>query len=267
MSDNAAFSGNIPEIYDKHLGSLLFEQYAIDLIERIQNGNYGAILEIACGTGIVSKYLPEIFTKGEKIISTDLNPDMIEIAKKKVKEGSIEWKVADMQELPFDDSTFDLVFMQFGIMFAPDKEKSFREIYRVLKPGGKLIFNVWQSLEKNQFAFITNEVVSGYFKENPPPFYKIPFSYNDEEEIKNILSKVGFSEISLDKIKKNSTSVDVEFAAKGLLEGNPVMLQINERDPKLLEVIKKELAGELSKKLGDKPMKAELNAIVCEATK
>jgi len=267
MSDNAAFSGSIPEIYDKYLGPFLFEKYAIDLIERIENGEYKSILEIACGTGIVSKFLPEIFTNDEKIICSDLNPDMIEIAKKKVKEDRIEWKVVDMQEMPFDDNTFDLVFMQFGIMFAPDKEKAFREMYRVLKPGGKLLFNVWQSLEKNRFAFITNEIVTGHFKENPPAFYQVPFSYGDENEIKRILSKVGFRDISLDNLKKSTTAEDAGLLAKGLVEGNPVILQINERDPALLPVIEKELTNELVQKMGDKPLKAELNAIVCEAIK
>lgn len=267
MSHETAFSGNIPEKYDKYLGPLLFENFAIDLIERIQNGNYKFILEIACGTGIVSKYLPEIFTKEEKIVCLDLNPDMIEIAKKKVSEGRIEWKVADMQELPFEDSSFDIVFIQFGIMFVPDKEKAFREIYRVLKPGGKLLFNVMDILEKNQFAKVTNEILNKYFKDDPVTFYLVPFSYNNEGEIRKILAGTGFNDISFDYLRKKSSSVDTGSAVKGLLEGNPVLLQINERDPELLPVISTELREELSKKFGDKPMKIELNAIVCEAVK
>lgn len=267
MADSISFSGSIPEIYDKNLGPLLFEQFAIDLIERIENGSFESILELACGTGIVTKYLTEIIPADKKIVVSDLNPDMLEVAKKKVKRQNVEWKVIDMHEIPFDDSTFDLVVMQFGIMFVPDKEKVFKEIYRVLKPGGKFLFNVWQSLEKNPIANITNEVVNRHFKDNPVTFYQIPFSYHNESEVRKDLTNAGFKDISMDELHKTNTSVDSEFAAKGLLEGNPVVLQIKERNPDLLMQLRKELQEELKQKLGDKPMKAELNTIVFEGIK
>ena len=116
MEKIAAFAGSVPANYEKYLGPFLFEPYALDLISRLQDKKYNDILEIACGTGRVTKHLAAA-VKHDTLTATDLNPDMISTAKEKVDDKSIKWISADAMQLPFDDNSFDLVVMQFGIMF------------------------------------------------------------------------------------------------------------------------------------------------------
>ena len=136
MEKTAAFAGTIPANYERYLGPFLFEPYALDLVARLQDKKYPDILEIACGTGRVTKHLAKS-VKHDVLTATDLNPDMINIAKEIIRDNTIKWMPADAMQLPFQDGSFDLVVIQFGIMFFPDREKGLQEAYRVLKPGGK----------------------------------------------------------------------------------------------------------------------------------
>src|SRR5438132_1761728 len=149
MSSNTVFTNSIAENYEKYMGPIFFEPYAKDTVNRLSSGKVNSILEIACGTGQVTRLLRERFPDA-KIIATDLNPGMLELAKKIVKpEDKIEWLAADAQELPFGENTFDAVICQFGLMFVPNKQKAVNEAYRVLKPDARFIFNTWDRIEKN----------------------------------------------------------------------------------------------------------------------
>src|SRR5205823_6905995 len=149
MSSSAEFTNNVAENYEKYMGPIFFEPYAKDMTDRLGTGNITSILEIACGTGQVTRLLRTKFPDA-KITATDLNPGMLETAKKIINEkDKIEWLIADAQELPFDENTFDAVICQFGLMFLPDKQKGINEARRVLKPEGKFIFNTWDSMQNN----------------------------------------------------------------------------------------------------------------------
>src|SRR5215510_13836554 len=101
MEKTAAFAGTIPANYEKYLGPFLFEPYALDLVSRLQDKKYNDILEIACGTGRVTKHLASS-VKYDVLTATDLNPDMISVAKEKITNASIKWMPADAIQLPFD---------------------------------------------------------------------------------------------------------------------------------------------------------------------
>src|SRR6267154_3938909 len=182
-ANDVAFSGSVPSNYDQYLGPLLFEPYALDLVSRIRDTNIVRVLELACGTGRVTRHLRTVLPGKVKIFASDLNPDMITIAKDRVVGENIEWTTVDMQHIPFEAEFFDLVVCQFGIMFVPDKPKAYREIHRVLKKGGVFLFNVWDKLELNLPYQVADQVVNSFFKDNPVLFYRVPFSYHDRATI------------------------------------------------------------------------------------
>src|SRR5688572_19334555 len=132
------FTGHIPEFYDRHLGPVLFEPYAFDMATRVAAvAPNGPVLEIACGSGILTRHLRAKLLTTAQIVATDLNQPMLDIAQK--KEGiseDVEWKQADASSLPFSDRCFAAVVNQFGMMFVPDKNQAVREAERVLKDGG-----------------------------------------------------------------------------------------------------------------------------------
>jgi SAM-dependent methyltransferase len=105
---------------------------------------------------------------------------MIDFAARKFKTSKrLEWKQVDATTLPFKDESFDVVVCQFGLMFVPDKVTAIRETYRVLKPGGRFVFNVWDAIERNDFAYLAHKTITSFFENDPPIFYEVPFSFHD----------------------------------------------------------------------------------------
>jgi len=266
MERNATFAGAIPAGYEKYLGPFLFEPYAKDIVSRMLDKKYPKILEIACGTGRVTAHLSKSVLH-DTLTATDLNEDMINVAKKNVKDKNIQWMTADALNLPFEKNSFDAVVCQFGIMFFPDKLKGLQEAHRVLKSGGKLIFNTWDKIENNLAIHLGRKVIESYFGNNPPTFYNTPFSMFDEKELKNLMKDARFKNIKVELVKKEGTSPSAADVAKGMVNGNPIYLSICEKDPSLIEPIEKHVEKVLVEKFGNKSLKSLLSAWVCEAEK
>jgi ubiquinone/menaquinone biosynthesis C-methylase UbiE len=192
--ENAKFVGTIPAAYDDCLGPVIFAPYAHDLAARVQACvRKGHLLEVACGTGQLTRRLVAQLSPDVRITATDLNDAMLAHAKAGVPASArLDWRVADASDLPFPSATFDSVACQFGLMFVPDKVVALRETRRVLKPGGTFFFNVWCRIEDNAFARVVHEVVATFFDAQPPTFYQVPFGYHDEAVIQAHLDQVGF---------------------------------------------------------------------------
>lgn len=262
----AQFSGSIPAVYDRYLRTLLFQPYAEDLAARLEMKGHGSVLELACGTGILTRVLRSCLPSTVKLTATDLNEPMFRNAADKfAREESVEWLQADACSLPFDDQIFDAVVCQFGIMFVPDKALAAREAHRVLKPDGLFLFNVWDSLEHNELTRIAHETIAGYFENDPPAFYQLPFGYHDHGEIKRALEGAGFGEIRIDVVEKISAADRVEDAAKGLVQGTPIAIAITERDPSLLSVITSGVADAIKNRFGEANIRVPMRALVVQA--
>jgi len=263
MSDSISFSGAMPEKYDRYQGPVYFEPYAVDLVGRIDSSEMKDVLEIACGTGRVTHHLRQALPTSVKLIATDLNGDMLEFARSKMKNEEIDWKVADAQDLPFTDNSFDLVVCAFGYMFATDKQKAFNEAYRVLKPGGQLLFNTWDKLEYNGASMLCRQLVSKhFFNDKPPPSYNLPYSMNEMEDIHSLLTEAGFHDILIESVSKKGRSNAAINIANGFIEGPLIYNEIRKVDPALIDELKNLVAKELAAKYGDAPMITPMRAIV-----
>ncbi len=263
---NAAFTGSIPENYDRYLGPVLFEPYAKDLVARLNISDDASVLELACGTGIVTKQLFEKHAPSVKIVATDLNESMLNYGRDKFgSETSVEWKQADASELPFADQSFDAVVCQFGLMFFPDKKLAVSETYRVLKPSGAFLFNVWDAIEQNDLPHTAHEVIGKFFADNPPDFYQVPFSFHDPKEIRSLLSAAGFCDIQLTPLPLAAIAVSALDVAKGLIHGNPIITAIRERDESSIPEIEAALTAAIAARYGAAPVRASMQALICTA--
>lgn len=269
MSDqHTAFIGSIPENYDRYLGPALFEPYAFDMAERLNVSEGASVLELACGTGIVTRRLRDRLPPGVRLIATDLNEAMIGYAARKFRPGeAVEWKQADATALPFADESFDAVVCQFGLMFVPDKERAIREAYRVLNLGGTFLFSTWDAIEQNDLAHIAHTTISTFFEHDPPDFYEVPFCFHDPEVIRSLLMGTGFRDIKLSLLTLPSISPSASEAAKGLVEGNPVIVAINERSPSDVPRIVAAVAAAVAARCGDMPVQGRMQAYVCTAVR
>ena len=197
MNERAAqFVGSIPENYDRGLGPVIFEGWADDVARRVASLNPASVLEMAAGTGIVTRQLRNALPDACELIATDLNPPMLEVAKAKFQpDEGIQFEQADAMDLRYEDERFDLVLCQFGVMFFPDKEKSHSEVRRVLKGDGDYLFTLWDSFEANPFGKVIHETVARFFPNDPPGFYKVPYGYHDATEIRDAALR-GFCNVS-----------------------------------------------------------------------
>jgi ubiquinone/menaquinone biosynthesis C-methylase UbiE len=187
------------------------------------------VLETAAGTGIVTRALRDALPPETRIVATDLNPPMLEVGRRKFRsDENVEFSPADATALPFADESFDLVACQFGVMFFPGKEKSYREVKRVLRAGGRYLFNVWDAHRHNPFGRISHETVAGFFPNDPPQFQRLPFSYTFDEA-KDALTEAGFADIEVSVFRMDKTLPEPERLARGIVFGSPLIDQIKGR--------------------------------------
>ena len=152
-SDATSFTGNIPQHYDQGLGPIIFAEYAADIARRVVASRPARVLETAAGTGIVTRKLRDALPDGAQLTATDFNPPMLDIARTKFRPGEqVSFQQADATALPFADASFDAIVCQFGVMFFPDKAKSFAEAYRVLARGGRYVLSVWTPIDTIRLA-------------------------------------------------------------------------------------------------------------------
>jgi SAM-dependent methyltransferase len=269
MSDTAAsFIGNIPQYYDQGLGPIIFADYAADIARRVAAGRPARVLETAAGTGIATRKLRDALPADAQLTATDLNPPMLDIARAKFRAGEqVVFQPADAVALPFADGSFDAIACQFGLMFYPDKAKSFSEAYRVLAPGGRYVFSVWDSHRHNPFGRIAHEVVGRLCPADPPQFYSVPFSCHQIDPIKELLMAAGFGDIGIAVIRQERELPDAANFARAAVYGNPLIDQVRARGGVDPERIVDALTQEFRREFGDDPGRLPLQAIVFSATK
>lgn len=261
-TDNASFVGSMPENYDRGLGPYLFVDYAADLAQRAAAVEPRRVLELAAGTGIVTRSLRDALPGNCELTATDLNPPMLDVATAKFQAGeNVKFEPADATALEYADTSFDTAVCQFGIMFFPDKDQSFKEVRRVLQPGGTYLFNVWDAWEHNAYARIVFETVSTYFDGDPPGFFRVPFSYHDVDVIEPALRAAGFTQIRSAHVKKQVRLSSASDFAQGLVYGNPSQVQLLERgvDP---DEVRDAVALAIDEQLGNE---MTIQALVVEA--
>src|SRR5258708_18133972 len=129
------------------------DSFAADLVQRLPERPPGEVLEIACGTGIVTRRLRERLSPSLRLVATDLSKAMLDYARARLDgRKGIEWREADAQKLPFGDDTFGAVVCGFGLMFAPDRQAALGEAPPVLAKGRTLLFNRLERLRKHRQA-------------------------------------------------------------------------------------------------------------------
>lgn len=261
------FTGSIPKNYDDHMGPMFFEDYAIELANRIDPSTVKVALELSCGTGRVTNHIRKVLLPTSKLIASDISPDMLAIAKEKLKNESIEWQSIDFTKIPLADNSIDLVVCSFGYMFAENKVTAFAEALRVLRPGGTLIISTWDKLENNEASQVFRKTIKKYFGDSLPDTYKIPYSMYDPTAIKTQLLQAGFSKVKIDLVEKESVSESARKATIGMVQGGSLYNVIIKTNPAWVDEISAEVEKELSEKYGSAPMKAPMKAWIAQAWK
>jgi ubiquinone/menaquinone biosynthesis C-methylase UbiE len=261
------FAGSIPEIYDRYMVPLIFEPYALDLAERVAEAKPQVLLETAAGTGVVTRAIAARLPAGARYVVTDLNQPMLNQAKaRQSPDARIEWKQADALALPFEDQSFDLVACQFGAMFFPEKVQGYKEARRVLKPGGRFLFNVWDKISENDFADVVTDVLAKIFPDDPPRFMaRTPHGYHDVERIRAELKAAGFGEISIDPVDRRSKAASPLDPAIAYCQGTPLRNEIETRDASRLQDSTEQAEQAIADRFGSGAVDGRIRAYVISA--
>jgi ubiquinone/menaquinone biosynthesis C-methylase UbiE len=267
VATDKLFAGSIPETYDRLLVPLIFERYALDLAGRIVRTDPRHVLETAAGTGVLTRAIAARLPADARLIATDLNQPMLDYAMGRQRDdGRIAWQQADALALPFDQKTFDVVACQFGVMFFPDKVQGFKEARRVLKPGGRFFFNVWDRIEENDFAHVVTEALAELFPHDPPRFLaRTPHGHHDVERLRDELSAAGFRTISSDAVDGRSRAASPRDGAFAYCQGTPLRNEIEARDATRLEEATTHASKALARRFGSGAVEGRIRALVITA--
>jgi ubiquinone/menaquinone biosynthesis C-methylase UbiE len=267
LETDKAFAGSIPENYDRYMVPLIFQPFAADLAQRAASFSPNAVLETAAGTGVVTRALAPKLSPGARYVVTDFNQPMVDYAaSRQTPDSRITWRQADALAVPFEEAAFDLVCCQFGAMFFPDRSSAYREAKRVLKPGGRLLFNVWDRIEENVFADYVTNALAEFFPNDPPRFLaRTPHGYHDTALIRRELEDAGFSRVAIETRAEQSRASSPRLPAVAYCQGTPLRNEIEARDAGKLEAATDYAASAIAHKHGSGEVVAKIQAHVIVA--
>lgn len=261
------FTGSIPEFYDRAMVPLIFEPYARDLARRAARLAPLTVLEVAAGTGVVTRALAAALPAQARIVATDLNQPMLDHAQTRMApDPRIRWRQADAQALPFEDARFDAVVCQFGAMFFPDRVGAYGQARRVMRPGGYFLFNVWSAIEENDFADAVTQALGRLFPGDPPRFLaRTPHGYHDADAIRADLHEAGFSDVGIEPLEAVSVAPSAHAAAAAYCRGTPLRAEIEARGS--LEQATQVAADAIAQRFGQGEVRGRIRALVVVARK
>jgi ubiquinone/menaquinone biosynthesis C-methylase UbiE len=266
MSLDRFFAGSIPSLYERLLVPLIFAPYALDLARRARSLAPTRVLEIAAGTGVVTRALAEALPASCEIIATDLNPAMLEEAQHRPIAREVTWRSADALELPFDDASFDLVVCQFGVMFFPDRVRGYAQARRVLEPEGSFLFNSWDAIAQNDFAEEVTKALAAWQPAAALGFLaRTPHGYHEPARIRADLAAAGFADVRVDVVAARSVAESARAVAIAYCQGTPLRNEIEALGPGALEEATEVATDALARRFGGGPVDGNISALVALA--
>jgi ubiquinone/menaquinone biosynthesis C-methylase UbiE len=233
--DHEASSNTPAEIYEQCLVPTMFEPFAKDLIQLCNVQPSDRILDVACGTGIVSRLVIDyVDSSMGKVVGVDINPIMLNMAHRCAAGKNIEWKEGSAISLPFPSESFDLVICQQGLQFFPDRTKALREMNRVLVRGsnrgykrggkgssyGRLVLRAWTSIKDSPGFHILEQILQETISRGSATILQLPHSLSDSSTLVSLVRAAGFNKILSKEITKTISFPSVEEFVVGYTNGS-----------------------------------------------
>lgn len=216
-------SPNPAEAYERFIVQNMFVPWTADLIQRAAPQPGERVLDLACGTGIVTRSVASIVGAEGAVTGLDISPGMLEVARSLTPSGGakVEWREGSGTELPFEDGSFDLVLCQQGLQFFPDHGAGLREIKRVLTAGGRAVISLWRNLDAQPVMKAFDAVVSRHIAEGA---FGPPFSLGDSGIIGRLASEAGFSGLDIQQADLTVNVSNPDEFAPMMLRGATAVL-------------------------------------------
>lgn len=179
----------VAEDYEKLLAPVLFSEWANRLADAAEIRQGQHVLDVACGTGILTRVIAERVGTNGVVSGVDVNPGMLAVANRIAPE--VEWREGDAEALPYEDDSFDAVLCQFGLMLFSSPKTALQEMERVLKPGGHLEVAVFGSLDDLPAYAAIADVYRRLADESVGNAICMPFSMGDKDALRSVFASAG----------------------------------------------------------------------------
>jgi SAM-dependent methyltransferase len=252
-----------PRSYDEEIGPYTFGPFAHELAACLPEGFEGDVLEMACGTGLVTRALRRRMAPGARLVATDLSPAMLAYAREQLRDQAIEWREADALRLPFHDNAFDALVCGFGLMFLPDRAAALREWRRLLREGGRLMLTVWDRIEDNPHALAFVQLIESMVPGDPEMKFRTPYELADAAALDRLLAEAGFEKRRIETRRIPIRDADPARMASGQIRGTPRAALITAKGMAIDDVVAR-VARALAEQGGD-PYEGYCQALLVQA--
>jgi ubiquinone/menaquinone biosynthesis C-methylase UbiE len=192
-------SGNAAEVYERQLVPVMLAPWAPKLIDlaEVQPGMH--VLDVACGTGVVTRLAAERVGSTGRVVGLDINTAMLSVARQlgPIGGATVEWLEASALEIPLPDSSFDVVFCQHGLQQFPDRPTALREMRRVLVPSGRLALCVWSRIQGSPGMAALAEALERHVGAETGANRRAPFTLGDPVQLRALVGDAGFRDIDV----------------------------------------------------------------------
>jgi ubiquinone/menaquinone biosynthesis C-methylase UbiE len=244
MADAPPISGTPGEVYQREMVPAIFARWAPDLIELAGLRPGERVLDVACGTGVVTRLAAARVGPTGKVTGLDINPAMLAAARAQAAPPAVEWVEGSALAIPLPDESVDAVLCQQGLQFFPDRAAALREMRRALGPGGRLVLSVWQAVDRQPAFHALEQALArriGTERAALPPF-----SFGDREALRAVVAGAGFRDVRVRAEIKTTRFPSPQHFVQVIAAGAPSMLgALAEQGPDGLESLAEEVAATL----------------------
>ncbi len=213
-----------PAIYERELVPAIFGPWSLITVSTAALQSDECVLDVACGTGVVTRKVAECINERGRVVGLDINADMLEFARSQpIRSGTpVEWVQGDAQAMPFANGTFDVALCQGGLQFMHDRLAALREMYRVLQADGRLVVLLYEDLQASSGFAILARTIAPYVDPKVVEHIVAPFMLNDKKEVQALFKEVGFVRISLSEETKITRFRSAEYFVRSRLLGSRI---------------------------------------------
>ena len=221
--------GSTPELYERYLVPAITSLWAADLIDRMPLRPDDRVLDVACGTGVVTRLAAERVATG-RVVGLDLNPGMLAVARIAGEGAATEWLKGSALALPFEDSCFDVVLCQLGLQFFPDRSLALREMKRVLAPSGHVALSVYSAIERTPAAYAFVRALDLHLGPDASKIKRSEHAFSDPSEPETLMTESGFEQVNVDTVLTRITFPSVLDYVRFQLIATPMAALLKTRN-------------------------------------
>lgn len=262
-----ALGGSAAEMYERNMVPAIFEPFATDLLGHANLTQGEKVLDVACGTGVVSRLAWPYIAPSGRIVGLDVNAGMLEVARDASRDlaANIEWTEGNVSEMPVSDREFDIVICQHGLQYFPDRSAALKEIHRVLGERGRLILSVWRPVKFNPGHAVFADVLEHRINAEAAATRRAPFKLSDRNELRALVTDAGFNDTVVCLTTRVARFASAEAMIRIMMAGTPLGAAMDNSDPEVFQTVIDEVTEGLSEYMDDLGLAIPMQAWIVTA--